>query len=63
VASDTQVYGNLISTRVQWDAACPIYAPSVQFGPASDFVDNNVAFGSTWVAHNPDASPSLEKPV
>jgi hypothetical protein len=45
-ASDTQVYGNLISTRSATGCGVnPIYALSVQFGDATDSVDKNFAFG------------------
>jgi hypothetical protein len=46
-ASDTQVYGNLISTRSATGCGVnPIYALSVQFGDSTDSVDSNFAFGS-----------------
>jgi hypothetical protein len=45
-ASDTQVFGNLISTRSATGCGVnPIYALSVQFGDSTDSVDNNFAFG------------------
>jgi hypothetical protein len=56
-ASDTQVYGNLISTRSATGCGVnPIYALSVQFGDSTDSVDKNFAFGfsgnNTYLANS-----------
>jgi hypothetical protein len=46
IASNTQVYGNLISTKSATGCGVnPIYALSVQFGDSTDSVDSNFAFG------------------
>jgi hypothetical protein len=57
IASDTQVYGNLISTRSATGCGVnPIYALSVEFGDATDSVDSNFAFGfngnNTYLANS-----------
>jgi hypothetical protein len=45
-ASDTQVYGNLVSTRSATGCGLnPVFALSVQNGNATDSVDSNFAFG------------------
>ncbi len=56
-ASNTQVYGNLTSTRSATGCGVnPIYALSVEFGNATDSVDSNFAFGfsgnNTYLANS-----------
>jgi hypothetical protein len=56
-ASDTRVYGNLISTRSATGCGVnPIYALSVQFGNSTDSIDENFAFGysgnNTYLANS-----------
>jgi hypothetical protein len=56
-ASDTQAYGNLVSTKSATGCGTnPIYALSVQSGDATDTVDSNFAFGlngnNTYLANS-----------